>query len=53
MKALWSSADKTVAMCGIEYIEEGKWQGDVLLVALKDSYILSFVFVVYGKLEKV
>lgn len=42
IESAWSSGDRTIAMCGIEYIEEGKWNGDILLSALKDSYILRF-----------
>jgi glucose/arabinose dehydrogenase len=42
IESLWSSGDRTIAICGIEYIEQGKWQGDLLVAALKDSYILRF-----------
>jgi glucose/arabinose dehydrogenase len=44
IEALWSSGDRTIAACGIEYIESGVWEGDILLAALKDSYILRFTF---------
>jgi glucose/arabinose dehydrogenase len=42
IEALWSSGDRTIAACGIEYIDNGMWEGDVLLAALKDSYILRY-----------
>lgn len=53
IEALWSSGDRTIAMCGIQYIEQGQWQGDILLAALKDSYILRFRITEEGDLERV
>jgi glucose/arabinose dehydrogenase len=42
IEAVWSSGNRTIAMCGIEYIDSGPFEGDVLLAALKDSFILRF-----------
>ena len=44
IESLWSSGDRTIAACGIEYVDSGIWEGDVLLAALKDSYILRYSF---------
>jgi glucose/arabinose dehydrogenase len=52
IQALWSSGDRTIAMSGILYIDSGLWQGDILLAALKDSYILRFQIQEDGSLEK-
>jgi glucose/arabinose dehydrogenase len=42
IKALWSSGKPTVATSGIEYIKSGPWEGNVLLAALKASFIERF-----------
>jgi glucose/arabinose dehydrogenase len=53
IESVWSSGDRTVAACGIEYVESGPFQGDVLLATLKDSYVLRFDMNDSGELNRV
>lgn len=53
IESVWSSGDRTVAACGIEYVESGPFQGDILLATLKDSYVLRFDMNDSGELNRV
>lgn len=41
-QSLWSSGKPTVATSGVEYIESGPWEGNVLLATLKANFIERF-----------
>jgi glucose/arabinose dehydrogenase len=54
IEAFWSSGKRTVAACGLEYIRGDQWQdwqGDLLLAALKDSYIMKLQLDDEGRIQ--
>jgi glucose/arabinose dehydrogenase len=53
IQSAWSSGERTVAACGIEYVESGPFEGDVLLATLKDSYVFRFEMGEAGELNRV
>lgn len=52
VESVWSSGDRTIAACGVEYVENGPFKGDLLQAALSDRYILRFEVGEDGKLDK-